>query len=344
MLEIEIVESNIIEGGVEVFARAWNENGQIGFGKDGTVDIERFRIINPPVLVLDPTGDIQIETVSRDIDGTETVKIKRLREDPEEAILQSLEQTIGLMKNKSDGENIVANKRGNTTSTFYAGSGDGGILGYVSSATPSSGEWDTLHDATTLAEAGLAGLVSTTNSGDVYAVRAFRQSGAAGIQIGRSFFPIDTSSLPDSDTIDGATFSVYGNSFASASLEMGLVETSQASTSSLSLTDFDQCGAINSATEGATRVTANSATDQYWDWTLNATGLSWINKTGTTKLGLRSAEDLDDAYPASDQDKRFNTDYSESGGTSTDPKLVVEHSAGGATANLSARRQHLMMM
>ena len=35
MLEIEIVESNIIDGGVEVFARAWRDGKQIGFGNEG---------------------------------------------------------------------------------------------------------------------------------------------------------------------------------------------------------------------------------------------------------------------------------------------------------------------
>ena len=37
---IEITEINPMEGGVEFFARAWDANGQIGFGPDGTILIQ----------------------------------------------------------------------------------------------------------------------------------------------------------------------------------------------------------------------------------------------------------------------------------------------------------------
>ena len=58
--DIEIVSMKAIVGGVEVFARAWDAKGnQIGFGRDGTVDIERFRIFNPPILVDDPAGTVE---------------------------------------------------------------------------------------------------------------------------------------------------------------------------------------------------------------------------------------------------------------------------------------------
>ena len=51
-----------IEGGIQIFAQAWNLDGtQVGFGKDGTVDIERFQIINPPILVPDENGDVYVK-------------------------------------------------------------------------------------------------------------------------------------------------------------------------------------------------------------------------------------------------------------------------------------------
>ena len=57
-LQIKVQSISKIEGGVEVFARAWREGQQLGFGTDGSVEIERFRIFNPPVLVPDPNGEI----------------------------------------------------------------------------------------------------------------------------------------------------------------------------------------------------------------------------------------------------------------------------------------------
>jgi hypothetical protein len=119
--DIEIVSMRTIEGGVEVFARAWTkEGGQIGFGPDGTVDIERFQIINPPVLVADPAGSIVRTWTDND---TGRVKERRLREDAREALLQSLEHTLSVKKEKFGSTNIVPGKVGNTTSTFYPAAG-----------------------------------------------------------------------------------------------------------------------------------------------------------------------------------------------------------------------------
>ena len=330
MLEIEIVDSNIIEGGIEVFARAWRDGKQLGFGKDGTVDIERFRIFNPPILVDDPNGDIVIDNSYTDIDGNFVSNIRALREDPEQAIVDSLFNTISVMKNIHDDSKIIPNKRGNTTSTCYAGGGDGGILGYQTESTPTEPLWDQLHDATTLGGT-TSGLASTSaSSGDTYVCRTVRKNITNGLQIGRSFFPIDTSALPDTDDISSAVFSVYGFYVLDA-ITLGLVQTSQASTTALALSDWDTCGdAINNPTEGASRVAINSTSARYWDWTLNANGIGWISKTGTTKLGLRTEEDIDDSYPTVTTDRRFNTYYSESAGTANDPKLVVEHAAGGS--------------
>jgi hypothetical protein len=56
--DIEIVKTKAIEGGVEVFIKAWKDGKQVGFGKDGTVEIERVRLFNPPILVADKSGDV----------------------------------------------------------------------------------------------------------------------------------------------------------------------------------------------------------------------------------------------------------------------------------------------
>jgi hypothetical protein len=44
---VDIVDFNLIENGVEVYARVFRDGKQIGFGKNGDVDIEKFRIIEP---------------------------------------------------------------------------------------------------------------------------------------------------------------------------------------------------------------------------------------------------------------------------------------------------------
>src|SRR3989304_1790351 len=142
-IDIEIISSKAIEGGVEIMARAWNgakpiplytsalgsdikkfgleskfyaayqilglpapvlndneqykfqtgeisPNKPIGFGKDGSVETERFRFYNPPIMVDDPAGIIIRE--STDMEGKITQR--RLREDPAQAIKESLAHTI----------------------------------------------------------------------------------------------------------------------------------------------------------------------------------------------------------------------------------------------------------
>ena len=147
--DIEIVSINKIKNGVEVFVRAWVAQGkttvaykndtkpeildnglingddpniafiihsgeQIGFGKVGTVDIERFIIINPPILVPDDNGDI----IQIWIDENKIKHTRKLREDTKEAILQIIEQALDVKKEKFDDSKIVKGKIGNTTSIF----------------------------------------------------------------------------------------------------------------------------------------------------------------------------------------------------------------------------------
>jgi hypothetical protein len=114
--DIELVSIEPIEGGVQAFARVWKKNGsQVGFGVDGTVDMERFRIFNPPILVPDPKGAV-LQTWTEQ-DGSK--HSRTLREDPKEALLQVIEQDLAVVKNIHGPENIIDGKVGRTTNTFY---------------------------------------------------------------------------------------------------------------------------------------------------------------------------------------------------------------------------------
>ena len=57
-LTVEVQSVEKIDGGLQIFARAWKGEEQLGFGSDGSVEVERFRIFNPPILIDDPNGDI----------------------------------------------------------------------------------------------------------------------------------------------------------------------------------------------------------------------------------------------------------------------------------------------
>lgn len=64
----------------------------------------------------------------------------------------------------------------------------------------------------------------------------------------------------------------------------------------------------------------------YWNITLNANGTSWINKDGTTKLMLRSQEDIDNSVPTTNE--HFNY-YNREKGEAYSPKLYVTYETSG---------------
>src|SRR3990167_4031655 len=79
-IKVEIQSIKKIDKGIEILVRACRGNKQLGFG-DGSVEIERFKIYNPPILLDDPNGQIIKQWADRE---TGELQYKRLREDPEE--------------------------------------------------------------------------------------------------------------------------------------------------------------------------------------------------------------------------------------------------------------------
>jgi hypothetical protein len=214
---------------------------------------------------------------------------------------------------------------------FFAGAGDGLVA-------HSNANWNTLHDATTGSN-----LFDAVSSGQLAAVLV---SGTYSIQ--RLFFPINTSAIPANATIVSATFNFEVQSVSgtnnSGTRTAALVETSQPSHSALTTADFNNTGATDNPTEGASRVTITAAGDLAF--TLNPTGLAWIKKsgqsstcgtglTGWTCLGMRAAWlDADDVAPTDGSQEMAATIYfSEQTGTTNDPYLTVIYTVP-ATAGL----------
>lgn len=313
--DIEIVEVNKIDGGVEILARAWKDGKQIGFGENGTVDIERFRIFNPPIIVPDENGDI-VRTFTDSITGEVTTT--HYREDPEAAMLEVIRHNISVMKRKSDDKNIIADKRGNTTSVFYpdANIESTTVDGYV---TASDASWATVRGA-------ISGTANDSATQTGSEIQASLFSGT--YYIGRGFFLFDTAGLiPDGDTITSATFSQYGVSSTSDadSTTFEVVQTSPASDTALASGDYNNL----TFTSGGSRALSSAA--GYRNIALNSTGLTWINKTGITKLGLIIGLDLSNTAPTGLNRDNFYLADEGGGGVTTDPKLVVEHSAINTT-------------
>lgn len=220
-----------------------------------------------------------------------------------------LNGTIDDSDGVSDLDNCtVALNVGPTTTTFYAGSGDG----HVSKVNT---DWNVAHDATW-------GSGSQTNYDEFYIGSSYSTI-LSSYFIHRAFLPFDTSNLPNNATIQSATLniSIWDVDVTSGIRNYALVQTSQPSMSSLTNDDFELCGTVDNPAEGADRITITST--GWKSWTLNATGISWINKTGWTKLGIRTGWlDCDDVAPTDGVQEGYI--YSNSS-ESTAPKLEITY-------------------
>lgn len=217
--------------------------------------------------------------------------------------------------------------RTDTTTSYYAGAGDGNVYYNVTGAQPSQATWDTAHDATT-----------GTNVSYVlaYADSTIWMRGADDSTIiYRAFFPIDTSGLGASATISAAVLKLYGNAiqddYNGDSYDyVALVQTDQPDPTLLTTADYNNCGATDNPTKGSANfdITGFSLV-AYNDFTLNATGLTWISKTGYTMLGLREGHDIQDIFPGDPGETGLKSQAepktSEATDTATDPYLSITY-------------------
>lgn len=313
--DVEITKIEPIDGGVQVFARAWKDGAQIGFGKDGSVDIERFRFFNPPILVENEDGDIVRETVGHD--GKKNVR--RLKEDADAAMLESLEQVIFTVARHGE-EKIVVGKIGKTTSTFYPAAGANSPCdGQITNA----GEgWSAVRDAASGKSADV-----TTNE----YLQTVRNYGSDIFELFRTFFSFDKTTL-GTDIVDSASLSLkatgnYDNSLAET---LHLTEAHPAGTNTLVVGDWDE---VENTSFGSLAVASWSATN--WNTlSLNNAGISFLSSQDIVTLALRFSCDVNNSAPGVSYCwvGFYTADY---GSTTFDPKLVVEHSSPTSISKVS---------
>ena len=309
--EIEVSGSN----GIELFATAYKNGKQCGFGEDGSIEIERFRFFNPPVLVDDENGEIVREWIDEE---TKETKQRKLKYDPAEAIKQSLTHTI--LQVVKDNKNIVKGKIGNTTSTFYPS-----LDGCLQSGNSS---WSTARNASTATawDGWLA--VELTKTED----RSICKSSPMGLT--RPFLYFDTSAI-DTDDVDSAVLSFYvraNNSGGTSNVYVAIIGATPASDTALVAGDFDQV--TDTEISGQYALTTSYTTpNTYVDFTFNSTGEGLIDKTGYSIFSPRTSLDINESQPSGDKYMIYrSSDYE---GTSTDPKLVVVHSASSSIKSIN---------
>lgn len=205
--------------------------------------------------------------------------------------------------------------RADTVTSYYSGAGDGWI------ETVAGASWALARADTTGVGADAIGATCRVMTGLF----------ASGWQIRRIFFPVDTSGVGAGATINNAT--LYAKPSTTANNDdndgndyIGVVGTSQASNTALSDADIDNVS--DTLLSDDTRDLSSAfSTSAYTSWTLNASGLAAVNKTGYTLLGLREGHDILNDTPgyATGQSNQIRFHTSEATGTADDPYLEIDY-------------------
>jgi len=141
----------------------------------------------------------------------------------------------------------------------------------------------------------------------------------------RGFVFFDTSIIPDSANITSATLSVriqanYSTTDFNLTIQNGQPTYPHAP---LQSGDYNKEGYSG---DGGSRNTTEISALEYWNITLNANGLSWIQRTATTKICLRSSRDISGTAPPDDE--WIQIYYAEKGEAYA-PKLYVTYEFEG---------------
>ena len=148
-------------------------------------------------------------------------------------------------------------------------------------------------------------------------------------QLYRAIFLFGTSSLTSNAEISDAVYSLVGTSKENTiggSPTFNVYSSNPAANNTLTSNDYTTLGSTAFCDTAISY--ASYSTSGYNDWTLNATGKSSISKTGITKFGLREATyDVPDNAPPyiASRYTAIKIDYSDTTGTSTDPKLTITY-------------------
>lgn len=320
-LTIRIAGVTRIERGVEVLVRAWDAEGKpLGFGKDGTIETERIRVYNPPTRIAVGSRMEFDEFLKREVPRSV------FQENPREALRQSIAHTVSVIG--KSGADIVPGSVGNTTSTFYpdANPETSSVDGWTDRVVTNE-SWTTIRggagNSSSDSQANPAApYVNTGNSTNTYD------------QVRRAIYVFDTSAIPDTDTVSASTLSLY-YSGSLDNIDMNYVVTVGFTGSATAIANTDHILNAGAALASDTNLDGDSVTTgTYTDWVLNSTGIGEVDVAGVSKYTNQFGYDQSDTAPTwvNNVESYVLPQQAETSGSTQDPKLVVEHAAGGGGA------------
>lgn len=198
-----------------------------------------------------------------------------------------------------------------TTTSYYAGAGDGRVQ-----LTGSSGQ-----SFSTVRNAASGNNTTYTATNETFVYNAYL-SGGNQYRISRGFFPSDTSAIDDGATILSATLKIYSTASGASDIDgvsAHIVPSSQASNTQLVNDDYNNISFTDCGSKTLASITAST----YQSISLNATGLSNISKTGFSLFAVIGSIDLNNSSSPTNNGNTWQGYFSEQSGTSNDPYLEV---------------------
>lgn len=207
-----------------------------------------------------------------------------------------------------------------TSTDFGTGSGDGDVGNSKIGGPATQAGYDTCRNAGT-------GNDSQTGTNGIR-IQGNRLNSGTDFYIYRGFLPADTSAIGSGSTISSAEMHFFniGDLTYTGTNTMCCMATTQASTSSLATSDFNQ---VSSVSLGTVSVGGQDAAGTAYVITISSPDTN-ISKTSITKLGIREKpHDNDDLAPSVDTTDRFCS--SEHATSSFRPFYRVVYAAAGGS-------------
>jgi len=234
--------------------------------------------------------------------------------------------------------------------TVFYGTASDADLDYQKWSSSASTSWNTAHDAT-------SGDVNTGRSSLIVKVRNWKETDPTDYEalIYRAVVYFDTSPLPGDATITSAVLKLYGSLEGPDHQDFGpftiQVQSGMPTYPHDPPISSDYNYTRYSDNVGILSLLAAGTGDGYREVELNSTGLSLINKTGTTKFMLREKEhDVDDVQPPYTLGRHENTWVFNSSESAYPPILELTYTTPAtapivttelATVNLSTNQATL---
>jgi len=210
-----------------------------------------------------------------------------------------------------------------TTTTVFAGANDFWVLNH--------------DDSYANARSGAAGTkFMDVGNEPVLFVGQADPAHAGGYECMEIMLEFDTSSIPDTDTIDSGVFSIWGSNDNDPGDLMTVQLRAYDWGGTMQDTDWRSDSQLNALTLCATLAPGSLITTDYNDFASQAGMVGSVNKTGFSRYVLCSNRHIAGTVSVEEYLQLISADTS---GTTNDPKLVVNHTTAAPSGQPTAKRR-----